>query len=248
MRRVYGPAARVTGLERELLGLIQEAMPGAIEEGDAARVEVLERRLAQGGMAYPNPVTKLWNGSPDIPRNEVQVREMYAASMSDYGYRIAASQERFPDWCLQDLTTGEFVLAEVEHKSSSFFTHGHDQASCDMVVCWEHNARGLCLPVLELFSGITFEPKVSIAQANDEAKLRAFGDYAGGRYVNRQQLKLTGKQKDPLESARMICSLVDARIAGGVRKTDAVRGVADEMNMGRSTVWAVIKKRKEFGI
>lgn len=246
--RMYGPAARMTGLERELIGLIRETLPRAVEEGDAVRVEILERRLAQGGIAYPNSVTDLWNGAPGVPRNEVQVREMYAAKMPDYGYRIAASQERFPDWCLQDLETGEFVLAEVEHKSSSFFTHDHDQASCDLVVCWEHNARGLCLPVLELFTGVTHEPKIPLSQPNDEAKMRAFGDYASGRYAKRQQLKLTGKQKDPLESARMICSMVDDAVAGGSRKTDAVRETADRMSMGRSTVWAVIKKRDEFGI
>jgi hypothetical protein len=238
----------MTGLERELMELVREALPKAIEEGDAARVEVLERRLAQGGMACPNPVTTLWNGPLDIPRNEAQVREMYATRMADYGYRVAASQERFPDWCLQNLETGEFLLAEVEHKSSSFFTHDHDQASCDMVVCWEHNAPGICLPVLELFSGKVHEPNVPIAQPNEEAKLRAFGDYANARYVKRQQLKLTGKHRDPLESARLLCSLVDDAVADGRRKTDAVRDVADQMNMGRSTVWAVIKKRDEFGI
>lgn len=34
---------------------------------------------------------------------------------------------------------GEEVKIEVETKGSKFFTHGHDQDECGLVICWENN-------------------------------------------------------------------------------------------------------------
>lgn len=245
MKRVHTPLSRISGLEHELLELIREVLPKAIEAGDIKRVEVLEERLAQGGLAQPNSISRVWNGPPDVPRNEVQVREMYAHRMPELGYRVAASQEAFPDWCLEKLDTGEFLFAEVEHKSSAFYTHGHAQSECDLIVCWEHDARGVCIPVIELFSGQVHEPRTQLQEPDDEAKLRAFGAYASARY---NKPKVYRRTKDPLERAAFITGVVDFYVQRGMSKRDAVRYVAELYDFGQSTVWAILKKRREFGI
>lgn len=34
---------------------------------------------------------------------------------------------------------GEEVMIEVEKEGSDFFTHGHDQDECDLVICWDND-------------------------------------------------------------------------------------------------------------
>lgn len=126
-------------------------LPAYVKAGDARMVELCERVLAKHGRAVPNHVSGLWSPM-EVPRNELQVREMFAHTLPEHGYRIVGSQAEFPDWLLVS-DTGEFVYAEVEHRSSAFWTHGHDPTLCDLIVCWEHDWPESPLPVLELFTG-----------------------------------------------------------------------------------------------
>jgi hypothetical protein len=48
----------------------------------------------------------------------------------------------------------ERVRIEFEYHSRSFRDHGHDQAGCDLVVCWEHDWPDCPVEVLELRSAI----------------------------------------------------------------------------------------------
>jgi hypothetical protein len=260
MTQVYGNTfQQAVGGPAELVGLIFDAVPAAVKRGDKEGVETLERRLAMGGLACPNALSPLWNGPPDVPRNESQVREMYAYRMPDYGYRVAASQIAFPDWCLQDLKTGEFLLAEVEHRSSSFLAHDHPREGCDLIVCWEHNVNIPFLPVLELFSGTLHEAAYP-QDVDPLERAKAFGTYAASQFAKRdgkarQGASAGGVGNDgavlydkAMERAARVVACVDRHVERGLSKTDSVMLAADECVLGKSTVWAILKKRGEFGL
>lgn len=93
-----------------------------------------------------------------IPKNEFGVREDFAVKAKDLGYTIVASRGAFPDMILQK-SDGEMILAEVEYKSRSFISHGHESTGCDVVICWEHDAR-LDVMVMELSTGAVYSPGV----------------------------------------------------------------------------------------
>lgn len=97
------------------------------------------------------------------PGNEVELRELYAHRMPEYGYRVVHSQTTFPDWQLVD-EGGNPVRAEVEYQSSGFAEHGHDAGACDLIVCWNHDWKCPGVRVLEMSSGHLFE----VAQPNDK--------------------------------------------------------------------------------
>ena len=240
----------------KLAELMKEAMPGAIARGDKGAVDTMEEQLAALGMAWPNRVSTIWNSPSDVPRNEVEVREMYAHKMPAHGYRIVASQEAFPDWLLQNTETGEYVLAEVEHRSSSFVSHGHEPTGCDLIVCWEHDCHLDFRDVLELFSG-TFHKAERPVPVDPDLRLKAFGGYAASRFGKRAVE--AGKQKrrphlkknlydDALRRAKFIVSAVHSGMERGLTKTEAVREAAESHGMGESTVWAILKKRGEYGL
>lgn len=231
---------------RKLLELVRDVLPGAIAQGDRDRVVELERHLALGNIAIPNTVSPVWNSRGDVPRNEVQVREIFAHKMDQFGYRVAASQEAFPDWCLQDLNTKEFVFAEVEHRSSSFYTHGHDFEGCDMIVCWEHDFPATPLPVLELVTGQTHSPSNGQAHRNETKYLKGFAAYATMRL--KPQKEKAGDHNKMMEWASVVVFLVDSEMENGKSKTEAVSEVADHVDYARSTIWAILSKREEFGL
>lgn len=39
----------------------------------------------------------------------------------------------------EGLFDSEEVMIEVEKKGSDFFTHGHDEQDCDLVICWTND-------------------------------------------------------------------------------------------------------------
>lgn len=132
----------------------------ALEAGDKELVILCEKVLAKYGRAFPNHVSGLW-APLEVPRNELQVRELFVGRLPEYGYRLVSSHADFPDWLLVD-NEGCFVYAEVEHRSHSFYRHGHDPQMCDLIVCWEHDWADTPLPILELFTGTLYQPKVSL--------------------------------------------------------------------------------------
>ncbi len=82
-----------------------------------------------------------------IPENEAGTRDLFVMRCREWGYSIVKSQIAFPDLIVQK--DGLEFRAEVEFKSSSFREHGHPAKECDLVICWEHDAR-LPMHVLEL--------------------------------------------------------------------------------------------------
>jgi len=90
------------------------------------------------------------------PTSEMGTREWFAANLGKLGFSIVKSSSGFPDYELVN-DKGSRILAEAEHKSSSFLAHGHDPHGCDLVVCWEHDAA-LPLPVVELATGKQYKP------------------------------------------------------------------------------------------
>lgn len=133
---------------------------GSTPVEEAQLMGIIDGRNGSGGGHADPTVTsvlfeqegKAWRVLSDVPHNETQVREMYFGKMPDLGYRVIESQIDFPDWLLLD-EQDRVVRAEVEHRSSAFVDHAHDPTACDLVVCWEHDWKNPCVPVLELFSG-----------------------------------------------------------------------------------------------
>jgi hypothetical protein len=92
-----------------------------------------------------------------IPRNELNVREIFAERAARLGYRILESRIPFPDYILG--VGSRRVLAEAEFKTSDFLRHKHDISRCDLIVVWEHDLPYMPVPVLELKSEETHRPK-----------------------------------------------------------------------------------------
>lgn len=156
----------------------------------------------------------------DVPHNEMQLREMYAHRMGDYGYRISESGIDFPDWVLLD-ADGNRVRAEVEHRSSSFDAHRHDATVCDLVVCWEHDWKAPRLPVLELFSGRVYPA----TRAPSENRKRA-SSVAENRAV-------------------IVYERVTALLQRGAARQDAVERVAEEMGLKPKSVAAYMPRARK---
>lgn len=216
MSRDFGPET-IEHIERELL-------PRFIEAGDAEKAELCEKVLAKYGRALPNHVSGLWEPL-EVPRNELQVRELLAAQLPDYGYRLVASQAEFPDWLLID-DVGNFIYAEVEHRSCAFRDHGHDAGMCDLIICWEHNWPESPLPVLEMLTGQTTgerkvrpKPRGGLSIHFSAALSRAARQ--GGRIGNGVPRNVKS------ENRRFVAaSHYERLIDGGVNDTNAVRSTA----------------------
>jgi hypothetical protein len=83
-----------------------------------------------------------------IPRNEMNVREIFAQRADRLGYRILESRVAFPDYILA--SGRRRILAEAEFRTSDFLRHKHDLTRCDLIVVWEHDLSYMSVPVLEL--------------------------------------------------------------------------------------------------
>lgn len=89
-------------------------------------------------------------------RNEMNVREWFAANGAKFGYTIVISQTAFPDYVLRD-EQGETYRVEVEFDSFNFVQHKHELSGCDFILCWKHSSP-MTLPVLELVTGKMYQP------------------------------------------------------------------------------------------
>lgn len=92
-----------------------------------------------------------------VPKNEINVRELFAQQASRLGYRIIESRATFPDYVLEH--EGDKLFAEAEFRTSSFLRHRHDLGRCDLILVWEHDLPWMPIPVLELCSGKTHRPR-----------------------------------------------------------------------------------------
>lgn len=154
--------------DKQIDHILEVVLPEAVEAGNKEVVVAAEEVLASHGKSYPNRVSGFWEPRA-VPRSEIQLREMFAPRLPEFGYRIVRSQEAFPDWLLLD-EFGNYLYCEVEHRSRAFEAHAHDPGLCDLIVCWEHDWRDAPLPVIEVFSGRRYEPTVEV-QAKDRSDL-----------------------------------------------------------------------------
>ena len=91
------------------------------------------------------------------PKNELNVREIFAQRAARLGFRILESRIAFPDYILG--VGRRRVLAEAEFKTSDFLRHRHDIGRCDLIVVWEHDLPYMPVPVLELKSEEVHRPR-----------------------------------------------------------------------------------------
>ena len=92
-----------------------------------------------------------------MPKNELNVREVFAQRAERLGFRILESRVAFPDYVLEQ--RGRRVLAEAEFRTSDFLRHRHDIGRCDLIVIWEHDLPYMPVPILELTSEKTHRPR-----------------------------------------------------------------------------------------
>jgi len=92
-----------------------------------------------------------------VPKNELNVREVFAQRAGRLGYRIIESRTAFPDYVLAYGRAR--LLAEAEYRTSHFLRHRHDIGRCDLIVVWEHDLPYMPVPVLELKTGETHRPR-----------------------------------------------------------------------------------------
>lgn len=221
--------------EETVLHVRDTVLPEAIEANDVKVVRACEDLLQSWGMAIPNHVSGRWEPS-DVPRNEMMLREMFAHRMPEYGYEIIRSRAAFPDWLLRN-AKGDFVYAEIEHRSSSFRLHEHDPRLCDLVICWEHDEPSLGVPVLELFSGRIYEPKEPV-ETGDRSRLFATGVQSKGMERTRKQVNVEARQKFIVETFRENIKVLK-------RKGASVRKTAEQTGYSQSYVYQLLSRLDE---
>ena len=91
------------------------------------------------------------------PKNEINVRELFAQRATRLGYRILESRAAFPDYVLE--RGGERLFAEAEYRTSDFLRHRHDLGGCDLILVWEHDVGYMPIPVFELKSSELHPPR-----------------------------------------------------------------------------------------
>lgn len=83
-----------------------------------------------------------------VPQNEMGVLFLLGGIIDRIGYRMAYIDGRYPDAVLVS-PDKQKVKTELEFNASSFVSHGHNPALCDLVICWNEDAK-LGLPIIEL--------------------------------------------------------------------------------------------------
>lgn len=213
-------------------------LPKSIGEGDERQAVLCEQVLAKYSRAAPNHVSGLWQPL-EVPRNELQVRELFATRLPEYGYHLVCSQTEFPDWLLVN-NEGDFIYTEVEHRSSSFSDHQHDVGNCDLIACWEHDWPDSPLPVLEFFSGTHFKPRPSGLRRKWKGRLSV--NFAGrlSRYATAQTNQRGGQKSGRNEY--MLERYADLNEAGKSR-AEIVKTLAVELGVTRNAMSALLRKQ-----
>jgi len=83
------------------------------------------------------------------PTNEGETIELFKLARDWHGWTIVHLQRPCPDAVIEN-AHGAQLLAEFEHLARGFQAHGHDPASCDLIVCWVNNWPDSPLPVWAL--------------------------------------------------------------------------------------------------
>lgn len=104
------------------------------------------------------------------PVNEMGVVSLFAQYCQTLGYVIMEIRAPFPDVILYEISTGNLIKAEFEYKSKNFKLHKHDQAKCDLIICWENNWSECPLPTIELKDYHTDEPIETVYDIQEKSK------------------------------------------------------------------------------
>jgi hypothetical protein len=213
--------------EAAIRTILAEILPAKIAEGDAEIVRRCEAALGKHGYTYPNRVSGLWEPLSE-PENELQVREMYAGRLPEFGYRIVRSREAFPDWLLLD-ADGRYVYAEVEYASSAFRVHGHDPGLCDLIVCYRHDLPAEATPVrvLELGTGLHHDPPKPPHRL-DRSRLMQ----------DRGSLRLRASNTSP----ERVAEIVEERTRGGEKKSQVIKEMAEALGVTRRAVQNYVRR------
>ena len=106
---------------------------------------------------YGEPID--FRGLRHAPTNEQGVVYLFGMVSRELGFNVESVRQGFPD-CeakyLHDTRKKLWAKAriEFEFRSSAFLEHGHDPASCDFIVCWDHDWSDCPIAVIELRSEI----------------------------------------------------------------------------------------------
>lgn len=223
-------------LSSKQLAFIEEhLLPEAIENKDAERARLCEQVLAKYGRAFPNHVSGLWEPL-EVPRNELQVRELFAARLPEYGYRLVASHSDFPDWLLLD-EQGDYIYTEVEHRSSQFAEHGHNPRRCDLIACWEHDWSESPVPVLEFFSGQFIQPKSPKYGDGRKSDLQVNFSASLARYAPPDSNARRRKRRE--YAASRVRELEEA----GVGRGEIMQTIGDELGVSRQALSILLKRQ-----
>jgi len=83
-----------------------------------------------------------------VPKNEEEVKRIFYILEDVLGFEDVRVFNSYPD--ASAFHKGKKIKIEFEKKASHFRLHGHDEALCDLVVCWENDDPSLKISVLEL--------------------------------------------------------------------------------------------------
>lgn len=83
-----------------------------------------------------------------VPQNEMGVLFLLGGVIDRIGYRMAYIDGRYPDAVLVDPNKNK-IKTELEFDASSFIAHGHNPLLCDLVICWNEDAK-LGIPTIAL--------------------------------------------------------------------------------------------------
>lgn len=105
------------------------------------------------GPEYGAPIN--FRGLRHAPINEQGVVYLFGMVSGELEFSVEAVQQGFPDCeakhCVDKRQQRwQRVHIEFEFKSSNFCDHRHNEARCDLIVCWEHDWPDCPLKVLEL--------------------------------------------------------------------------------------------------
>lgn len=129
-----------------------------VTQSPSVRINSGSQQWAKGsGVVYGAPIS--FRGLRHAPTNEQGVVYLFGMVSSEIGLIVEAVQSAYPDCeakrCVDSRQNRwQRVRIEFEFYSSNFKEHGHDPASCDMIVCWEHDWPDCPLEVIELRSVI----------------------------------------------------------------------------------------------
>jgi hypothetical protein len=144
------------GLDAIWLPELQQTPPQAEKEPSHAQAySAASTGTKTQGPEYGAPLN--FRGLQHAPINELGVVYLFGMVSGDLGYIVEAIQSDCPDCeakrCVDKRRQRwQKVRIEFEFESSSFRRHGHDEAKCDVIVCWEHDWPDCPIEVVELRS------------------------------------------------------------------------------------------------